>query len=75
MGVQIDEAGGEGEAVRVDLALSAVADLSDGADASVADRDVRPDRFIAETVDDGRTTDDELIHEVPSRLRVNGPRG
>ena len=73
--MQIDEPGGEGEAVRVDLALSAVTDLSDGADAPVPDRDVRPGRFVAETIDDGRAANDELIHEVPSRVRINGPRG
>ena len=75
MGVEVDEPRREGEAVRVDLALARAVRLSDGADASVADRDVRPDRFVAETVDDGRSANDELIHEVPFRARVEGPRG
>ena len=74
VGMQIDESGGEGESVRVDLAFTRFADLSDGADPSAADRDVRPSRFVAEAVDDRRTTDDELIHELPSRVPLTGPR-
>ena len=74
VGMQIDESGGEGESVRVDLALPPVADLSDGADPSAADRDVRPRRFVAEAVDDVRTANDELIHELPSRVPLIGSR-
>ena len=53
--MQIDDSRCEGEAVCVDLALRVPTDCSNGADAPVADRDVRPDWFVAETVDDGRT--------------------
>ena len=75
VGMQIDEARCEGEPARVDLALRVPADLSDGADAPVADRDVPLDRFVAESVDDGRTANDELIHEVLSRAQFSSPRG
>ena len=42
------------------------------ADAPVVDRDVGPDRFVAETVDDGGSADDELIHGGFSRRTAVG---
>ena len=60
--VQGDDSRREGESAGVDLALRFFANVADRADASVADRDVGPHGVVAETVDDGRTADDELIH-------------
>ena len=74
VGVQIDDSGCECEAAGVDLALRLFADRTDGTDASVADRDIGPDRVVAETVDDGRTADDELIHCRLSRGRSSAAR-
>ena len=62
MGVQVDDAGGEDEPARVDLALALLAQVSDGADVPVTHRDVGPDRFVAETVDDGGSADDQVVH-------------
>ena len=72
MGVEVDDARCEDKSFRVDLALSLVADVADGADAPVADRDVGPGGIVAEAVDDGGSADDELIHGGFSRRTAVG---
>ena len=62
VGVQVDDARRESQSLGVDLAFPGLADVSDGADAPVAHCDVGPDRFVAETVDDGGSADDEVVH-------------
>ena len=72
VGVQIDEAGRHDVALGVDLALALCRDLADFGDPAIGDSDVPVERFCAGSVDDGSTTDHDVMGhgERPSELRL-----
>jgi hypothetical protein len=62
MGVQIDDAGHQGQPAGVDDLTRVLAEVADRGNAALLDRDIRPDRIVAEPIDDGRTADHEVMH-------------
>ena len=64
VGVDVDEAGGDHEAARVDLARAALADLADRADAPVLDGHVGPPPRLAAAVHHGAAANHEIGHVV-----------
>ena len=61
VGVQVDEAGRDQQAGRVDLPCRVAVDGADRGDDAVGDRDVADERLAAEAVDDGAVADDQVV--------------
>ena len=62
MGVQVHDAGREHEAVRVHPLARGAEIGADRGDAAVLDREAAVTRGRAETVDETRVVDDEIVH-------------
>ena len=67
MGVQVHDAGRQHEAARVHplargAEIAAAAVVADRGDAAVPDREAAVPRGRAETVDETRVVDDEIVH-------------
>src|SRR5204862_466805 len=60
VGVDVDEAGGDQLAARVDFFGAGAGDLSNGGDAAVLDRDIGFERRLAGPVDDGPAAHDQV---------------
>jgi hypothetical protein len=66
VGVDVDPAGCDNEAVGVELAVAALGDTADLGDAAAVHRHVGGDRRRAGAVHDGPPTDHELVHRPPT---------
>ncbi len=69
MGVGVDEAGRDEQAIGVDLAGAAPGDLADLGDPSVGDRDIGGELRLARTVDDRAATQDQINGHGPTPFR------
>jgi hypothetical protein len=65
MGVDVDDAGHQREPAGVDDLVGTAADLADGGDPRIADRDVGAARVAPEPVDNRGTTDEQIVHPGP----------
>ncbi len=68
VGVDVDEAGRDEEAARVDLILAGRCDLADGGDDAVVDGDIALEGRRAGAIDNGAVADDEVVHGVAVML-------
>ncbi len=67
VGVQVHDAGGQDQTLRVDARaggakIGAAAVVADGRDAPVRDREAAVARASAETIDETGVVDDEIVH-------------
>jgi hypothetical protein len=65
MGVHVYDAGRQREAAGIDRPGAGVFDLADRGDASVLDRDIGAARIVAQPVDDGGASNDQIVHGLP----------
>jgi hypothetical protein len=61
MGVDIDPAGGDEQAVRVDLALARPGLAADRRDLAAVDRDIAGERLAASAVEDAAAANDDVV--------------
>ena len=71
VGVDIDEAGSDQQAVGVDFLAPEVVDFADGGDNAVVNGDIGLAGRRAGTVDDESVADDKIVHESSFRVVVH----
>ncbi len=75
MGVDVDDARHQREALGVDDPPGVAADLAHRRDPAVLDRDIGPPRLGAQPVDDKRPADHQIVHRPSPSAEASGRRG
>ena len=65
MGVDVDDAGHQGQTAGVDHLGGAAADLADGGNPQITDRNVGAARVMPEPVDNRGATNQQIVHSGP----------